>query len=188
MAGGGEKVTLKIAATYASYTNFAGSLEEIDHKSDVLRGHCDAIGRDFGTITRSSNFNTIVGSTEAEARDRLAQVKARLVPHLGQARADHIEQDYLTSPAFGSTEQVAERLAERERHGIGYAIHYFPEAAYDLSGVELFEREVIGALGAEAPAPPWRPGVGPPGLRAIHAFEQRVARSGLTRRRRARRR
>lgn len=146
VAGAGEKVTLKIAAKYASYTNFAGSLEEIDHKSDVLRGHCDAIGRDFDTITRSSNFNTIVGSTEAEARDRLAEVKARLVPHLGQDRADHMEQDYLSSPAFGSTEQVAERLAERERHGIGYAIHYFPEAAYDLSGFELFEREVIGAL------------------------------------------
>jgi len=146
IAGGGEKVTLKIAATYASYTNFAGSLEEIDHKSEVLRGHCDAIGRDFAEITRSSNFNTIVGSTEAEALDRLAQVKARLLPHLGQDRADQIEQDYLKSPAFGSTEQVAERLAERERHGIGYAIHYFPEAAYDRSGVELFEREVIGAL------------------------------------------
>jgi F420-dependent oxidoreductase-like protein len=146
VAGGGEKVTLKIAATYASYTNFSGSLDEIDHKSDVLRGHCDAIGRDFGTITRSSNFNTIVGATEAEARERLAQVKARLIPHLGQARADHIEQDYLNSPAFGSAEQVAERMAERERHGIAYAIHYFPEAAYDYSGVELFEHEVIGAL------------------------------------------
>ena len=52
----------------------------------------------------------------------------------------------MTSPAFGAVEQVVERLAERERHGIAYAIHYFPEAAYDLSGVELFEREVIGAL------------------------------------------
>jgi F420-dependent oxidoreductase-like protein len=146
VAGGGEKVTLKIAANYASYTNFSGSLDEVDHKSEVLRGHCDAIGRDFGTITRSSNFNTIVGATEAEARDRLAHVKSRLVPHLGQARADHIEQDYLSSPAFGSVEQVAERMAEREAHGIAYAIHYFPEAAYDYSGVELFEREVIGAL------------------------------------------
>ncbi|MCC2031644.1 LLM class F420-dependent oxidoreductase [Microbacterium allomyrinae] len=146
IAGGGEKVTLKIAATYASYTNFTGSLEEIDHKSDVLRAHCDAIGRDFATITRSSNFNTIVGATEAEAHERLAAVKARLLPHLGQERADQAERDYLASPAFGSTEQVAERLAERERHGFGYAIHYFPEAAYDLSGIELFEREVIGAL------------------------------------------
>lgn len=26
---------------------------------------------------------------------------------------------------------------------MGYAIHYFPESAYDRSGVELFEREVV---------------------------------------------
>ena len=146
IAGGGEKVTLKIAAQYAAYTNYSGSLEDIDRKSDALRRHCDAIGRDFATITRTSNFNTIVGATEAEAHDRLAAVMARLTPHLGQERADKLEHEYLNSPAFGSVEQVAERLAERERHGITYAIHYFPEAAYDLSGIELFEREVVAAL------------------------------------------
>jgi alkanesulfonate monooxygenase SsuD/methylene tetrahydromethanopterin reductase-like flavin-dependent oxidoreductase (luciferase family) len=147
IAGGGEKVTLRIAAKYAAYTNFNGTLEVWDHKSEVLRGHCEALGRDFGSITRSGNFNTIVGETEAEASDRLAAVKARLLPHVGQERADAIEAEYLASPAFGSVEQVAERLAERERHGLGYAIHYFPEAAYDRSGVQLFEREVIPALG-----------------------------------------
>jgi F420-dependent oxidoreductase-like protein len=146
VAGAGEKVTLKIAAQYAGYTNFTGSLEEFDHKSDILRGHCDALGRDFAAITRSSNFNTIVGATAAEAVDRLAAVKARLLPHVGQKRADAIEQDYLSSDGFGSVEQVAERLAGRAEHGLGYAIHYFPEAAYDRSGIELFEREVIAAL------------------------------------------
>ncbi|WP_439590813.1 LLM class F420-dependent oxidoreductase [Microbacterium sp.] len=146
IAGGGEKVTLRIAATYASYTNFGSTLEEFDRKSAVLRGHCDAIGRDFAAITRSTNFNTIVAPTEAEARDRLALVKDRLLPHVGQAHADRIEQDYLGSPGFGTPEQVVERLAERAEHGLGYAIHYFPEAAYDLSGVELFEREVIPAF------------------------------------------
>jgi F420-dependent oxidoreductase-like protein len=121
IAGGGEKVTLKIAAQYAAYTNFAGSLEQVDHK-------------------------TIVGETEAEARDRLAAVKARLLPHVGQERADVIENEFLASPGFGAVDRVAENLAERERHGITYAIHYFPEAAYDLSGIELFERKVIAAL------------------------------------------
>ena len=94
IAGGGEKVTLKIAAKHAAYTNFAGSVEEFDHKSAVLRGHCDAIGRDFDSITRSSNFNTIVGATEAEAADRLAAVIARLRPHVGDERAAAIEADY----------------------------------------------------------------------------------------------
>jgi alkanesulfonate monooxygenase SsuD/methylene tetrahydromethanopterin reductase-like flavin-dependent oxidoreductase (luciferase family) len=146
IAGGGEQVTLKIAARYAAYTNFSGSLEVFDHKSDVLRGHCDAIGRDFAEITRSANFNTIVGATEAEARDRLAAVIARLRPHVGDERADAIEAEYLASPGFGTPEQVTERLAERAQRGLGYAIHYFPESAYDRSGVELFEREVIPAL------------------------------------------
>jgi F420-dependent oxidoreductase-like protein len=146
IAGGGEKVTLKIAAKYAAYTNFAGSLEEFDRKSEILRGHCSVAGRDFEEITRSSNFNTIVGATEAEADDRLAAVLARLRPHVGDHRAAGIEREYRASPAFGSVAQVSERLAERAQHGLGYAIHYFPEAAYDRSGIELFEREVIPAL------------------------------------------
>lgn len=146
IAGGGEKVTLKIAAQYASYTNFAGSLEEFDHKSGVLRGHCDAIGRDAAEITRSTNFNTIIGTSEADVTDRIAAMRDRLLPHVGDERADAIVLDYQSSPGVGTVEQITERLAERAAHGLGYAIHYFPEAAYDVSGMEIFEREVIPAL------------------------------------------
>lgn len=146
IAGGGEKVTLKIAAKYASYTNFAGSVEEFTHKSDVLRGHCEALGRDFEEITRSSNFNTIVAATEAEAEDRLASVIARVTPYVGEERAAVIERDYRASDAFGTPEQVVEKLTARAEAGLGYAIHYFPEHAYDRSGIELFEREIIPAL------------------------------------------
>ena len=148
IAGGGEKVTLKIAASAAQYTNFTGTLEEFDHKSTVLRQHCDNAGRPFEQITRSSNFNTIIGETEAEARDRLDAVMARLSPHIGSARAEKIRADYEASPGFGTPEQVTERLAERGDHGLGYAIHYFPEMAYDRSGVELFERTVMRELTA----------------------------------------
>jgi F420-dependent oxidoreductase-like protein len=146
IAGGGEKVTLKIAAKYASYTNFAGSPEEFAHKSEVLRGHCEALGRDFGAITRSSNFNTIIAATEGEVDERLRAVVERLRPFVGDERAAGIEQDYRGSLAVGTPEQIAERLAERRAAGLGYAIHYFPEAAYDRSGIELFEREVVPAL------------------------------------------
>ena len=40
IAGGGEKVTLRIAAQYAQYTNFTGEPEAFAHKSEVLAGHC----------------------------------------------------------------------------------------------------------------------------------------------------
>ena len=48
--------------------------------------------------------------------------------------------------AAGTTEQVIERIAKVRDLGCEYAICYFPEAAYDRSGIELFEREVIPAL------------------------------------------
>jgi hypothetical protein len=48
--------------------------------------------------------------------------------------------------AVGTTEQAIERLEKIRDLGCEYAICYFPEAAYDRSGIELFEREVIPAL------------------------------------------
>jgi hypothetical protein len=48
--------------------------------------------------------------------------------------------------ASGTTEQVIEKLTRMRDLGCEYAILYFPEAAYDRTGIELFEREVIPAL------------------------------------------
>jgi F420-dependent oxidoreductase-like protein len=147
IAGGGEQVTLRIAARYASCTNFAGTPEEFAHKSDVLRRHCDELGTDFAAITRSSNFNTIVGATESEVEERIARIDERVRPYLGDEEADRFVAEYRSpNAAVGTPEQIVEQLRARTELGLGYAIHYFPEAAYDRTGIELFEREVIPAL------------------------------------------
>ncbi|WP_063008496.1 LLM class F420-dependent oxidoreductase [Nocardia kruczakiae] len=147
VAGGGEKVTLRIAARYAQYTNFAGDPETFTHKSELLRDHCAAVGTDFDAITRSSNFNTVIGATEAEVRERLDALASRLTPALGaDAAQDWVTKLYADSPAVGTPEQIVENLSRVRDLGLSYAIHNFPESAYDLSGVELFEREVIPAL------------------------------------------
>ena len=148
IAGGGEKVTLRIAAQYAQYTNFAGDPEEFVRKSEILRGHCAELGTDFDAITRSSNFNTVIGATEAEVQERIARIDARVRPYLGDAEADTFMAEYRENPnaAVGTPEQIVEKLRTRAELGLGYAIHYFPEAAYDVSGIELFEREVVPAL------------------------------------------
>lgn len=148
IAGGGEKVTLKIAAKYAQYTNFAGgNPEEFDAKSAILREHTLKVGTDFDAIVRSTNYNTVIGATEAEVEDRLAAIEARLAPHLGDRTAQAMR-NYRGDHAHGvgTPEQIFERLRDMQARGLGYAIHYFPEAAYDRSGIELFEREVIPAL------------------------------------------
>jgi F420-dependent oxidoreductase-like protein len=50
IGGGGEKKTLRLVAQYADACNFFGGPEQCAHKIAVLRGHCDAIGRDMAEI------------------------------------------------------------------------------------------------------------------------------------------
>jgi F420-dependent oxidoreductase-like protein len=148
IAGGGEKVTLRIAAQYADYTNFDGTPETFTHKSELLRGHCEALGTDFDAIVRSANYNTVIGRDEAEVADRLDAIQARVTPYLGEEKAADFMAEYRSgnAQAVGTPEQIVERLNGMKELGLGYAIHYFPEAAYDRSGLELFEREVMPAL------------------------------------------
>ncbi|MFD4421350.1 LLM class F420-dependent oxidoreductase [Agromyces sp. NPDC058484] len=149
VAGGGEKVTLKIAAKYASYTNFNGTPAVFAHKSDVLRGHCAAAGRDFDAITRTSDFNTVIGSDRADVARRLAAIEARVAPFLGPEKTARYLAEYRAdapTALVGTPSQVAAKLAERTELGLGYSIHYFPEAAYDRTGLELFAAEVMPAL------------------------------------------
>ncbi len=148
IAGGGEKVTLRIAAQYAQYTNFGGSPDEFTRKSSVLRGHTDELGRDFDSIVRSANYNVIIAPTEAEVSDRIDAIEARVLPYIGEERAAHFVAEYRTEKALcvGTPEQIVDRLAHMKSLGLGYTIAYFPEAAYDRTGIDLFTREVIPAL------------------------------------------
>jgi F420-dependent oxidoreductase-like protein len=57
IGGGGEKKTLRLVAQYADACNlFGSSPDDVGHKLDVLRAHCDALGRDYDAIQK-----TIVG-------------------------------------------------------------------------------------------------------------------------------
>jgi F420-dependent oxidoreductase-like protein len=145
IAGGGEKVTLRIAAQYAQYTNFTPELEAFKHKSDVLAEHCRAVGTDFDAIVRSANFSAIIGTSEADVKERQQRILDRMSRYVPQAAAEAMLSGG-SEGATGTTEQVIERIAKVRDLGCEYAICYFPEAAYDRSGLELFEREVIPAL------------------------------------------
>ena len=146
IAGGGEKKTLRIAAKYADYTNFDTTPETFRHKSEVLAQHCREVGRDFDSIVRSGDYNVVIGETEADVKDKLAWIRAHyqpLVPADALARYDDL---YTTGPCVGTPEQIVERLGEARDLGLGYAIGYFVDAAYDPAGIDLFARTVIPAL------------------------------------------
>ncbi|MBK9724379.1 MAG: LLM class F420-dependent oxidoreductase [Actinomycetales bacterium] len=147
VAGGGEKKTLRIAAEYADYTNFDGAPEGFAAKSEILRGHCADVGRDFGEITRSANYNVVIGETETDVEDRLQW----MAEHFRRAGVpERILEGQLasmrTQPAVGTIEQVIERLRGLQALGMTYAICYFQEAAYDTTGITTFENAVIPEL------------------------------------------
>jgi F420-dependent oxidoreductase-like protein len=147
IAGGGEKKTLRIAAKYANYTNFDGSLEGFSHKSEILAEHCREVGTDYEAITRSANYNVIIGETEKDVQDRIAWTKDHLLrAGVPEETAEARVRDFANGLLVGTPEVIAERLAQVGKLGMSYAIVNFAEVAYDRTSLTLFTEKVIPAL------------------------------------------
>jgi F420-dependent oxidoreductase-like protein len=67
VGGGGEKVTMRIAATYADEWNVWGTPEVLKQKIGVLEKHCERIGRDPKAIKRSCQAMVVLTDDPAEA-------------------------------------------------------------------------------------------------------------------------
>lgn len=76
IGGRGEKKTIKLAAKYADAYNIHTDVPEVArHKFEVLRAHCDAMGRDYNDIKRT----VLMAMDPGEA----AEHTGRLVEQLG---------------------------------------------------------------------------------------------------------
>jgi F420-dependent oxidoreductase-like protein len=146
IAGGGEQKTLRIAAKYASYTNFDATPEVFTRKSEILAAHCAEVGTDFSAIVRSGNYNVIIGETESEVDERLAWLRAHYARYLPEDKVERNIQNLRSGPLVGTPEQIVERLTEANGMGMTYAILYLPEIAYDRAGFRLLAEKVIPEL------------------------------------------
>ena len=68
IAGAGEKVTLKLVAQYGDPCNMIESPDGLERKFAILRDHCEAVGRDYDEIQRTSVSLCIFADTDEEAR------------------------------------------------------------------------------------------------------------------------
>ncbi len=95
IGGGGEKRTLRIAASHADEWNVWATAADMVHKSAVLDRHCAAVGRDPAEIVRSAVTMLILSDDE----DFLARMRQRdfgrpvLVGTVEEART--VVQDYV---------------------------------------------------------------------------------------------
>ena len=74
IGGGGEKKTLRLVAQYAQACNlFAGP--ELERKLEVLRGHCEDLGRDYDSIQKTVMSRLDVGENGEKAQEVLEQLR-----------------------------------------------------------------------------------------------------------------
>jgi F420-dependent oxidoreductase-like protein len=99
IGGGGERLTLRVVARYATHSNFGGKPHEWSHKCEVLQGHCKEIGRDYDEITKTWSPEVFIRETEDE-----------LVAGGSRSRWGEGLDSWRAGNLVGTPEQVAEKI------------------------------------------------------------------------------
>src|ERR1700733_3245903 len=76
IGGGGERRTLRLVAEYGDACNLFGDAATIRHKLEVVARHCDDVGRDPATITKTRLGTLVIGATDKEADGKLEELRA----------------------------------------------------------------------------------------------------------------
>ncbi len=135
IGGGGEQVTLAIAARRADTTNWQVGLDEFVHKSEVLRGHCERIGRDFDDITRTHAPDCRLFDSEADLQRWLDE------PDGGNLWGGGDPDEYTRDNFVGTVEQVAAKVQGFVDAGCREFVLWFRDYPSSDS-LERFAREV----------------------------------------------
>jgi alkanesulfonate monooxygenase SsuD/methylene tetrahydromethanopterin reductase-like flavin-dependent oxidoreductase (luciferase family) len=124
VGGGGERVTLRIAAQHADGWNLTfHAPDAYRHKVGVLEDHCERVGRDPATITKSVNL-TLAGSDEV--------LRARF-----GGTVDFIR----PSALMGSAQQMVDRISEYGAAGADWVILAL-RAPFDFDELDRFAADV----------------------------------------------
>ncbi|HEY0169396.1 MAG TPA: LLM class F420-dependent oxidoreductase [Jatrophihabitans sp.] len=84
IGGGGEKKTLRLVARYAQACNlFAGP--DLERKLDILRGHCQAEGRDYDEIEKTVMLPLDPGERGEKIEALVAQLRGLAALGVGHA-------------------------------------------------------------------------------------------------------
>src|SRR5205807_940459 len=145
IGGGGERVTLKLVAKWGDACNITATLDAEDsrHKLDVLRQHCETVGRDYDSVMKTAHvFMTLVGPGET-AEEVTADVRARM----GKAQGREVSlEEYKQRIFTGTPAETADYLNALKETGIEYMIFYFRNDLTRLDTLQLFAEEVVKAM------------------------------------------
>lgn len=136
IGGAGEKKMLRLVAEEADIWNAsAANYAVLGQKIASLRGHCEAIGRDFGTIELSLQDLVVCAPTDAALQAPLADARKRL-SFFGNV--DEIA-------TIGTPERCIETLRKKVAQGITYFVCLFTDGGQPET-VRLFGERVLPAF------------------------------------------
>ncbi len=132
IGGGGEKRLLRAVARYADWWNYYPSpLPEYEHKAAVLAAHCEAEGRDAGSIRRSLIVPTVTAEWEKEVRDQLEGARRRGL--LWTRGTGYVQ---------GTPDIVVPRFLDYARRGVSLFIVVLPDPT-DLKQLEFVDQSIV---------------------------------------------
>jgi F420-dependent oxidoreductase-like protein len=135
IGGGGERVTLKLVAQYGDACNIGGGNPEvIRQKLAILERHCDAVGRDYAGIIKSTSVNLFPLAPGADREKATAAMRELLGMTTDEFNAAFV---------VATSDDIAERLRAVFDAGADYVIFYIPRVAYDHSPIHQVASEVI---------------------------------------------
>jgi alkanesulfonate monooxygenase SsuD/methylene tetrahydromethanopterin reductase-like flavin-dependent oxidoreductase (luciferase family) len=65
IGGGGEQLTLRAVARHADACNVGGSPDQVRHKYEVLKRHCETEGRNYDEVERTNTISFVLARDEA---------------------------------------------------------------------------------------------------------------------------
>jgi len=85
IGGGGEQLTLRAVARYANACNVGGTPEQVRHKFEVLRRHCETQKRNYDEIERTNVIGFVLARDEAAlaAKRQRLEVPAQFMGFAG---------------------------------------------------------------------------------------------------------
>jgi F420-dependent oxidoreductase-like protein len=130
VGGGGEQKTLRTVARFADIWNVANvDPETAAHKADVLRRHCDEVGRDPDEIEMSISLGpALVRNRREDAAPQIAAMRAR---------NREMDREIL----HGSPVEIAERIRAYRASGFSNVLYHLG-SPYDDETLERFVAEV----------------------------------------------
>ena len=110
IGGGGEKKTLRLVARYADAANVFGGPDMLRRKYDILAAHCEAVGRPFGEIERTTLQSTRLSDDGRDGTETPGAAADRFAALAG-AGAQHVIVGIQNAEALGVS-ALAARLVE----------------------------------------------------------------------------